>query len=64
MSDWQRSKRTATILGVIGILIEAVTIYLLATKQLAESIATPILIGGMLLAFIPLFVVARHSKRR
>ncbi|HEX7828490.1 MAG TPA: hypothetical protein VF787_02480 [Thermoanaerobaculia bacterium] len=63
MSDWQRSKRTAMILGILGILTEAITLYLLASKQIAESVATPILVGGMLLAFIPLFVVARHSKR-
>ena len=56
--------RTPIAIAVIGILVEAVTLYLLATKQLAESVATPLIITGMLMAFVPLFVVARRSRRR
>jgi hypothetical protein len=64
MADWQRTKRTATILGAIGIAIELITILLLASKKIDATIATPIIVGGMLLAFIPMFVLARHSRRR
>lgn len=64
MSDWQRTKRTAMILGIAGIAIEAITVFLLAQKRLPENVATPVLVGGMLLAFIPMFVLARHAKRK
>ncbi|HYC88914.1 MAG TPA: hypothetical protein VEO54_06865 [Thermoanaerobaculia bacterium] len=56
--------RTPIAIAVIGILVEVVTIYLLATKQIPESVATPLIITGMLMAFVPLFVVARRSRRR
>jgi hypothetical protein len=56
--------RTPIAIAVIGILVEAVTLYLLATKQIAESVATPLIVTGMLMAFVPLFVVARRSRRR
>ena len=56
--------RTPLTIAVIGLLIEAVTIYLLATKQLSETVATPLIITGMLMAFVPLFVVARRSRKR
>ncbi|MGN6184609.1 MAG: hypothetical protein ACTHQM_13250 [Thermoanaerobaculia bacterium] len=64
MSDWQRTKRTALILGIAGIAIEVITVLLLSQHRIHAKIATPIIIGGMLLAFIPMFVVARHSRRR
>lgn len=52
------------ILGIAGIAIEAITVFLLAQKRLPENVATPVLVGGMLLAFIPMFVLARHAKRK
>lgn len=58
-----QSKRPAIILGVIGIAIELVAVLLLAQKKIPTSYGTPMVITGMLLAFVPLFVLAR-SKRR
>lgn len=56
--------RTPIAIAVAGIVVEVVVIYLLSTKQLSESVATPLMITGMLMAFVPLFVVARRSRRR
>ncbi|HEX6086022.1 MAG TPA: hypothetical protein VF266_15925 [Thermoanaerobaculia bacterium] len=56
--------RTPIVIAVIGLIVEVVTIYLLSSKQIEESVATPLLITGMLMAFVPLFVVARRSRRR
>ena len=56
--------RTPIVIAAIGLVIEAVTIYLLSAKQISESVATPLIITGMLMAFVPLFVVARRSRKR
>jgi hypothetical protein len=58
-----RSKRTAIILGVCGIAIEVVTVLLLAQKKIPTTFGTPLVITGMLMAFVPLFVLARMRKR-
>jgi hypothetical protein len=63
MEDWARTKRTAIILGVVGIVIEVVAVFLLASKRLPDVYATPLIIGGMLLAFIPMFVMARRARK-
>lgn len=57
-------KRTAIVLGVAGIAVEAVTVALLASGRLTASVATPFIITGMLMSFVPLFVVARRARRR
>lgn len=56
--------RTPLVIAAIGITIEVVTIFLLSSKQIATSVATPLMITGMLMAFVPLFVVARRSRRQ
>jgi hypothetical protein len=58
------SNRTPIAIAVVGIIIEVVTLFLLSTKRIAESTATPLIISGMLMAFVPLFVLARRSRRR
>ena len=60
----QTSNRTPITIAVIGLILEVVTIFLLASKRLSETAATPLIITGMLMAFVPLFVVARRSRRR
>ncbi|HET8799517.1 MAG TPA: hypothetical protein VFO89_17655 [Thermoanaerobaculia bacterium] len=64
MAGWQRTKRIALILGGIGIVLEIAALTLLANGSIPSNVATPVIIGGMLLAFVPLFVVARHAKRK
>ena len=58
------SNRTPIVIAAIGLIIEIVVIYLLSSKQISETVATPLMITGMLMAFVPLFVVARRSRRR
>ena len=59
-----QSKRTAIILGVVGIAIEVIAVVLLAQKQISPTFAIPLVVAGMFLAFVPLFVLARMRRRR
>ena len=63
--DDQRRKNNRFLLGLalIGIALEIVAIALLAAGRLEVPIAMPIVIGGMLIAFAPIFAVARRAKR-
>lgn len=61
--DTSDGKRTAVVIGVAGILIELVTVLLLASHRISSSVATPVIILGMLMAFVPLFLAARRAKR-
>ncbi len=58
-----RSKRTAIIIAVAGIFIELMAIALIASKRVPVGIGAPLVILGMLLAFVPLFVLARRARR-
>jgi len=58
------SNRTPIVIAILGIVLEAVVLYLLSSKQLSQQYARPLIITGMLMAFVPLFVVARRSRRR
>jgi hypothetical protein len=58
------SNRTPLVIAAIGIAIEVVTLLLLSSKRIPTSVGTPLIITGMLMAFVPLFVVARRSRRR
>jgi hypothetical protein len=61
-NDWDRTKRTAIIIGIAGIALELVTVILLASKRIPPSYGTPMVITGMFLAFVPVFVLARRHK--
>ena len=63
-NDWHRKKRLAIYIGVFGILLEAVAVFLLASKRIDPKIGTPLAIAGMFIAFVPLFVLARRHKKR
>ena len=56
--------RTPIVIAVIGLAIEAVVLVLLSTKRIHMTVATPLIITGMLMAFVPLFVAARRGRRR
>ena len=58
-----QGKRTAIILGLTGIAVEMIAVMLLAQKRIPTTYGIPLIVGGMLLAFVPLFLLAR-SKRR
>lgn len=55
-----QSKRTAIILGVLGIAIEAIAVLLLAQKRIPTTYGIPLVVAGMFLAFVPLFVLSRR----
>jgi hypothetical protein len=63
-SDWNRSKKIAIVIGILGIAIEAVTVMLLASKRIPSAYGTPLVVTGMLLAFVPIFLMARRHRRR
>lgn len=56
--------RTPIIIAIVGIAIELITLLLLGAKRIPETFATPLIGLGMLMAFIPLFVLARRARRR
>ena len=57
-----QGKRTAIILGVTGIVIEIIAVVLLAQKRIPGTYGTPLVVAGMLLAFVPLFLAARRKR--
>jgi len=63
MAEPSRKRRFQITLAVAGIVIEGIAIALLASKQISPTFATPIILAGMFMAFVPMFAVAR-SKRR
>ena len=58
------NKGRLILLAVIGLLIELVTIILLASNRIQVVWAMPLVIVGMMLAFVPIFVVTRRAKRK
>jgi hypothetical protein len=56
-------RRFQIALAVAGIAIEGIAIWLLASKQLSPTFATPIILAGMFMAFVPMFAVARASRK-
>jgi hypothetical protein len=62
-NDWNSKKRLAIYIGVFGILIEAVSVFLLASKRIDPKVGTPLVVAGMFIAFVPLFLLARQRKR-
>lgn len=57
-----RNKRTAILLGAIGIAVEVIAVVLLAQKRLPTTYGIPLVVAGMFLAFVPLFVLARMRR--
>lgn len=51
------------VLALIGIAIELLAIFLLSQKRITMTIAGPMIVAGMFLAFVPIFVVARRARR-
>jgi hypothetical protein len=58
------ANRTPLAVAAIGLAVEAITLVLLSSNRIPKSVGTPLIIAGMLLAFVPLFVLARRSRRR
>lgn len=60
----RRNNAVPIAIGILGILLEVATLTLMASNRLATSTGTPLIIAGMLLAFVPVFVLARRARRR
>jgi hypothetical protein len=58
------NKGRLILIAVIGLLIELVTIILLASNRIQVVWAMPLVIVGMMLAFVPIFAVTRRAKRK
>ena len=58
-----QNERTAIILGVLGIAVELVAVFLLAQKRIPTTYGIPLVVAGMFLAFVPLFVLARQRRK-
>lgn len=63
MNQPRRNNAIPIAIALVGIVIEIIGITLIASKRLSTAAATPLVIVGMFLAFVPLFVLARRPKR-
>jgi len=59
----KRSNKLPIAIAIFGIALELTAIWLLATKRIPVSTASPLIMAGMFLAFVPIFVVARRARR-
>jgi uncharacterized membrane protein len=58
------NRKLAIAVATLGIALEIIAIYLLGQKRITTGVAVPIIIAGMFLGFVPIFVVARRTRRR
>lgn len=64
MTERRTGGRTVPIaIGVIGIVLEIVALALLSSKRVSTTVGTPLVLAGMLMAFVPVFVLARRARR-
>lgn len=59
----KRNNRIPIAIAVVGILIELIAIGLLGADRITMATASPLIIVGMFMAFVPIFVAARRAKR-
>ena len=57
------NKRLFVIIAVVGILLELIVIFLMASERITVTTAMPLLIIGMFVAFAPIFMSSIKSKR-
>lgn len=63
-SEGKPSNKIPIAIAIVGILIELVAIVLLASKRVSVPVGMPLVMAGMLMAFVPVFVLARRAKHR
>ncbi len=56
--------KTAIIIAVLGIAIELIGIALLSSDRITTTVAVPLMGLGMLMAFVPIFLLARRARHR
>ncbi|HEY0160982.1 MAG TPA: hypothetical protein VGF28_27100 [Thermoanaerobaculia bacterium] len=64
MSDEKQTKKFTIALALAGIALELVAIMLMAAERISTTVAVPLMIAGMFLAFAPMFLVARRARRQ
>jgi hypothetical protein len=64
MADEKKTKRFTIALALAGIAIEVAALLLLSSERIGTSVAVPLIVAGMFLAFAPVFLVARRARRR
>jgi hypothetical protein len=64
VTDEKQTKKFAIALALAGIAMEIVAIMLMAAQRISTTVAVPLIIAGMFLAFAPIFLVARRARRR
>ena len=57
------NKRLFVIIAVVGILLELIVIFLMASERITVAVAMPLLIVGMFVTFAPIFMGNMKSKR-
>lgn len=62
LPDRKKRRTLAIRMAVLGIAVELLAIWLYTGDRVPRSVAMPLIIGGMLLAFIPLFMVTRSRR--
>lgn len=58
----KRSNKIPIAIAIFGITLELVAIWLLASKRIPMATASPLILAGMFLAFVPIFVAARRAR--
>jgi len=57
-------KRFTVAMAISGIAMEVLALMLLSSGRIGMGFAVPLIVAGMLLAFAPMFLVARRARRR
>ncbi|MBA2526231.1 MAG: hypothetical protein H0V18_10710 [Pyrinomonadaceae bacterium] len=64
MADQSKPRRRAfTILATVGILIELIAIFLLASGRVAVPVGMLLVIIGLFMAFFPVVIAGRKSQK-
>lgn len=58
----KRNNKIPIAVAIFGIALELLAIWLLASKRIPMTTASPLILAGMFLAFVPIFVAARRAR--
>jgi hypothetical protein len=59
----KRNNAIPIAIAVAGIVVELIAIALIASERLTVTTGMPLVLLGMFMAFVPLFVLSRRSRR-
>ena len=58
----KRNNKIPIAIAIFGIALELLAIWLMASKRIPMATASPLILAGMFLAFVPIFVAARRAR--